>query len=104
MRKFLKSNFGLKECDVKRIINVIKEESSVRRATMFGSRAMGNFKHGSDVDIALFGDPLDVDAVSNVSFQLNENTTMPYKFDIVDRDNVSEAMQEHIKAHGIDFY
>lgn len=48
--------FGLPKKCVEDIRAVLAAVSSVERAVIFGSRAMGNYKPGSDVDLALFGE------------------------------------------------
>ena len=47
--------FGLKDSDINAIIAILKRYPDVKEAIIFGSRAMGNYKPGSDIDIALKG-------------------------------------------------
>lgn len=44
-------SFGLKSSDLDYIINTIKKFPQIKKAVIFGSRAKGNFKPGSDIDI-----------------------------------------------------
>lgn len=46
---------GLKEEDLQYIIDNIKRFPEIKKAIVFGSRAKGNYKVGSDIDIAIFG-------------------------------------------------
>ena len=67
----------------------------VKKAVLFGSRAKGTNKHGSDVDIAVIGDK------KRVSYALNEETNLPYFFDVIDMDEiVSQNLREHIQRAG----
>lgn len=75
--------FGLEKNDLEIIISVLKRYQAVAAASIFGSRAKGNFRNSSDVDIVLKGDSLTAEIVSSTSYQLNEETTLPYKFDII---------------------
>jgi predicted nucleotidyltransferase len=77
----------------------------VERAYIFGSRAKGNFKNGSDVDLALKGDKLDFDTLSKISYFLNEETNMPYKFDVLNYHAVKEPdLLIHIDRVGIEVF
>ena len=49
----LTTKYGLKEKILNEIIQIVSANEKVNSITIFGSRAMGNFKEGSDVDIAI---------------------------------------------------
>lgn len=99
------NRFGLLEKDIEEIISVLEKFPKVENAIVFGSRAKGNFKNGSDVDIALKGKDLDFDTISHVSYQLNEETQMPYKFDLLNYHTIKEPeLKNHIDRVGIEFY
>ena len=60
---------------------------------------------GSDVDIVLKGTELDFDILNQLSYLLNEETAMPYKFDLLNYDSINEpALKEHIDRVGIEIY
>lgn len=87
------------------IAAVLSQEPKVDQAYIFGSRARGNFKNGSDVDLALKGEELDFNTISRISYQLNEETAMPYQFDVLNYHTIKEpALLEHIDRVGIEFY
>ncbi len=65
---------GLKDSDLENIIAVLQKEAEVEKAIIFGSRAKGNYKKGSDVDIALKGTRLDNTITRDISYILNEET------------------------------
>jgi predicted nucleotidyltransferase len=46
--------FGLKKDDLAIIIQILVSTAGIEKAISFGSRAKGNYKPGSDIDIALF--------------------------------------------------
>ena len=48
--------FGLLDRDIKYIIKALEQHDEIEKAIIFGSRAMGNYKKGSDVDIAIIGE------------------------------------------------
>ena len=101
----MKNRFGLLDTDIETIVRTLSKFTKVEQAYIFGSRAKGNFKSGSDVDIALKGSELDFDTLSQISYLLNEETPLPYKFDIFNYNSINEpALQEHIDRIGIEFY
>jgi predicted nucleotidyltransferase len=101
----MKNKFGLLENDMSEIVDVLSQFSSIEKAVLFGSRAKGNFKNGSDIDIAIFGNDLNSDIDYKISYQLNEETNMPYKFDILIFNKIQEAaLIDHISRIGIEIY
>ncbi len=73
---------GLSTQDMDNILNKIKMNSRVQKAVLFGSRAMGNYKDGSDIDIALFGKDLKLNDLLDMSSEL-DNLWLPNRFDLV---------------------
>lgn len=102
--KFNKA-FGLRESDLKAIISIVSEQCEVEYAVIFGSRAKGNYKPGSDIDIALKGEKLTAEITARISYLLNEETNMPYKFDVLNYHSISNHdLVEHIDRVGIVLY
>lgn len=96
--------FGFKDGDLEEIIRVL-ELYPLEAAIIFGSRAKGTYKNGSDVDIALKGENLDVNTINQISYQLNEVTDLPYMFDVLNYHTLTNpALIEHIDRVGIVFY
>jgi predicted nucleotidyltransferase len=93
--------FGLQQRDLTEIILALKQYAAIEEAIIFGSRAKGNYKKGSDVDIALKGEKLDYQMISALSFYLNEESSLPYFFDVVHFEEISEKrLTEHINRVG----
>ncbi|ABR46965.1 DNA polymerase, beta domain protein region [Alkaliphilus metalliredigens QYMF] len=94
-------NTGLKEDDLKYIINVIKDFDEIEKAVVFGSRAEGSYKRGSDVDIAIYGEGVSFDTISTLKAKLEEEGPLPYFFDVVDYYNLeNQDLKEHIDRVG----
>ncbi|MBN1984637.1 MAG: nucleotidyltransferase domain-containing protein [Chitinivibrionales bacterium] len=97
--------FGLTKDDIITIKNSIAKHNEIESALLFGSRAKGNFKHGSDVDIALKGKDIDYTVILSISTELNEETTLPYHFDVLNyRMLESTELIDHINRVGVEFY
>src|ERR1043166_6391180 len=104
-KKETNDKFGLKHDDLQTIISILEQQPCIEEALIFGSRSKGNFKPGSDVDIALKGRQLDFKIVSCISFLLNEETSMPYKFDVLNYHDIkNKDLVEHIDRVGTRFY
>lgn len=96
--------FGLSEKEIALMFGVFHRFPQIKKIVIFGSRAMGNFKKGSDVDLAVMGKGNEEPA-SSVSRILNEETPLPYRFDIVHYETASsKELKQHIDEHGIPFY
>jgi predicted nucleotidyltransferase len=97
--------YGLLERDFKHIKDAVKKYSEVEEVILFGSRAMGNYKKGSDVDLALAGKKVDRKTVRRLSDELNEEYPLPYFFDIVNYNDISnEELKKHIDNQGRTIY
>lgn len=72
-------------------------------AILFGSRAKGTFRSGSDVDLAVRG--CSETDVIQLSAALNEETVLPYFFDVVAYETIqNDDLVEHIDRVGITIY
>ncbi len=102
-------NFGLKTEHVELIIEYIKKFSEIEKACIFGSRAKGNYKNGSDVDLAIYGEQINFELVSNLHYLLNDDEEnknfMPYFFDVVDyTHNTNINLKSEIDEYGVCIY
>jgi len=98
-------NFGLRDGDLDNIIATIQQFCEIEKAAIFGSRAKGNYKPGSDLDIAIWGDDISFSTISRLHAILEEESPMPYFFDIVDYSHLNhEELKSHIDRAGIVFF
>lgn len=97
--------YGLSEKEMQYILEAIIKYNEIEEAIIFGSRAIGNYKPGSDVDIALKGKNIDRYVIIKISDELNEVYPLPYFFDIVNYDDISnEELKKHIDSIGKRIY
>jgi len=98
------NKLGLKESDLAYIIKIFSQFDTIDKAIIFGSRAKGNYSNGSDVDIAIKG-TIDFRIVAKVSYLLNQESLMPYKFDILNYTKTQHSdLKEHIDRVGVLIY
>jgi uncharacterized protein len=94
-------NSGLTKRDMETIIRVLEKYPEIETAVLYGSRAMGTYQKGSDIDIALKGKKLTSGICSHVHFELEEETPLPYFFDITDYRRIqNEKLKDHIDRVG----
>lgn len=97
-------SFGLKNKDIKRIKDVFHLHNKVNEVLIFGSRAMGTERLGSDIDLAVKGEHIDIADILKIRTQLDE-LRIAYECDVVDYNTIkTPEFKEHIDKHGIVFY
>jgi predicted nucleotidyltransferase len=95
---------GLAEETVEKIQAVLAGFPQVEKAVIYGSRAKGNFKPGSDIDLTLFGDGLTDKVMSRIYWALDD-LLLPYKIDLSLFSALKHpALIEHIRRVGIVLY
>lgn len=96
---------GLKEEDLQYIIDNIKRFPEIKKAVVFGSRAKGNYKVGSDIDIAIFGEKVTFTSVAQLHFLLEEQGPLPYLIDVVKYEELeNDKLKEHIDRVGVTIF
>jgi len=94
---------GLTEEELGVITSTISLFPEIEKVFIFGSRAKGNYKRGSDIDLAVSGDNVTYSMINQLAYKLNEESLLPYYFDLLHLEKISsEALLEHIKKHGIE--
>lgn len=96
------NNFGLPERTINELIEYFKSKPEIEQVKIFGSRAKGNYRNGSDIDFAIWTD--EHEYFSRFSGELDELPT-PYMFDVIDYKTLShEGMKNSIDRDGVVFY
>ena len=96
--------FGLSDIVVDKIQYIFAENARVEKAIVFGSRAKGNYKEGSDIDIAIKGQDLNFDDTLSLLRKLDE-LELPYEIDLINYETIKESdLKDHIDRVGIELY
>jgi len=90
---------GLSDKSLQAIANVVYSNTRVQEAKIFGSRAIGTFHEGSDIDICLFGEELTISDLNRISSELDD-LNIP---EIVDLVNFRTIKNENLLKHIEDF-
>ena len=97
-------NHGLPAATVAGIHEVFARYPEVERVVLYGSRAKGNFKPGSDIDLTLSGNGLDERILGRIDDALDD-LLLPYQFDLSIMTKITHAdLLEHIQRVGVVFY
>lgn len=97
-------NTGLSAGDIQKIRLVFQDFGKIESVTLYGSRAMGTYKDGSDIDLTLKGGNLDVQLLNQISNALDD-LLLPYQFDVSIYSTLqNQDILDHIKRVGIPFY
>jgi len=90
---------GIKEIVLEEIRNYAKQ-FNIKKVILFGSRARGDYKAKSDIDLAVSGEN-----ISAFSIMVDENTSTLLKFDIVNLDSsVQQELLQSIEEDGVVIY
>ena len=99
------NEFGIYPEAYKWIMRAFNMFPEIDEVLIFGSRAKGDFKPGSDVDLAIKGNDLEYNYTEKVRNLLQEGLYTPYFFDVVDYNKITNAaLKEHIDRVGKLFY
>ena len=85
---------------IKKIINNIIKDENVK-VILYGSRARGDYNERSDFDIALAGKEKLEEKIIRIVKEEFEESTIPYKVEVVDFNNVSDVLKKQINAEGV---
>ena len=97
--------FGLTKETLTNIQQSINKINEIDKVVIYGSRAKGNYRTGSDIDITLFGDNLTLDNAIYPLMDLLDDLYLPYTFDISIFDKIeNQNLKDHINRVGKVFY
>ena len=94
------NEFGLETMEMDKIIMSIASIDGVDKAVIYGSRAKGNYKPFSDVDISLVGKSLSYSDLLRLH-SIIDDLLLPYEIDLNIFDLIqNENLKEHILRCG----
>jgi len=91
---------GIPEESSEKLLAALRSEDSISEVILYGSRAKGNFKPGSDIDLTVKGDNLTTRWLMQLSARLDD-LLLPYEFDLSIYDHIeNNDLVEHINRVG----
>jgi type I restriction enzyme S subunit len=96
--------YGLDDATIQKIQDVFAAFPQVDKVILYGSRAKGNYKPGSDIDFTLKGENLALSVISRIGLMLDD-LLLPYTFDLSVFSHIRNTdLIDHIDRAGIEFY
>lgn len=95
---------GLKDIHIKKIQSVFANHVNIEKALLYGSRAKGNYRIGSDIDLALLGKNLNLSELLKIENEIDD-LLLPYKTDLSIFHKIeNHELVDHINRVGQVFY
>jgi len=96
--------YGLKENVIEQIQLVFDNYPAIKRVILYGSRAKGNYRDGSDIDLSLVGETLDLSLLLKIENKLDD-LLLPYNIDLSIFHKIENLdLIDHIERVGVLFY
>jgi len=96
--------YGLETETVEKIIGIFTQHEEVEAVVIYGSRAKGNNKPGSDIDLTLKGKGLNLKVLNQIGLDLDD-LLLPYTFDLSIYHHIEQPdLIDHILRVGKVFY
>jgi len=91
--------FGISQNALDKIKSVLSSAQGIEQVILYGSRAKGNYKEGSDIDLVIKGN-LTFDDLVKISVNLDD-LNLPWKIDLSLYSQIkNENLIEHINRVG----
>lgn len=97
----MKTKTGIDEVSFNKIINLFSLHPSLTEVVLYGSRAKGNYREGSDIDLALKGRSLNSTLLTRIEWDY-DRLLLPWKLDLIVYDDIqNKDLKEHIDRVGV---
>ncbi|MGZ3745221.1 MAG: nucleotidyltransferase domain-containing protein [Pseudobdellovibrionaceae bacterium] len=96
--------FGLSKENIQKILKVLAQYSQIESAVIYGSRAKGNYKPGSDIDLCVIAPTMDLSLKFKLENELDD-LLLPYKIDLSLFHKIeNKDLKDHILRVGKEIY
>jgi len=93
--------YGLKKSQIEKINSVFAQHHEVKEVILYGSRAKGNYKSSSDIDLTMKGDKLNFSLQLKIENELDD-LLIPYKIDLSIYHSIENTdLIDHIERVGV---
>ena len=75
--------FGLSNTVIKELQDVFRRHANIEKVLIFGSRSKGNYRPGSDIDLAVIGKNIDYSQLLDILCEIDELELL-YSIDLLD--------------------
>ncbi len=103
MNKPTADKYGLPLNAIKALKNIFKAYPQIDRVILYGSRAKGTYRQGSDIDLCIDGPSLGLTELSIIENQIDD-LLLPWNIDLSLRHQIdNQALLDHIDRVGVLF-
>jgi uncharacterized protein len=97
--------FGISNRSYEYLRQTFENYPEIKEVLVFGSRAKGNYRNGSDIDLAIKVQKNGLKLALDISGILNERLPIPYHVDVVSYDDLENLeLKSHIDRVGKAFF
>jgi len=98
------AKFGLKQAVIDKINGVFSARPHIETVILYGSRAKGNYRNGSDIDLTIEGETVTLSELLKLENELDD-LLLPYKIDLSLLHRIDDPdLLDHIRRVGVVFY
>ena len=96
--------FGLSDTVIKELQDIFRRHANIEKVLIFGSRSKGNYRPGSDIDLAVIGKNIDYSQLLEILCEIDELELL-YSIDLLDyQKKVGTPLGDHIDRVGQVFF
>lgn len=96
--------FGLTQTVIDKINSVFEKYPQIQKVMIYGSRAKGNYRPGSDIDLTMWGDDISLEFIWKIENEIDD-LLLPYMMDLSAFESVQNLeLKDHIQRVGKVFY
>ena len=96
--------FGLSDTGIKELQDVFRRHANIKKVLIFGSRSKGNYRAGSDIDLAVVGNDIDYNLILSILCEIDDLDLL-YSVDLLDyQKKKGSPIGDHIDRVGQVFY
>ena len=100
----MSEKFGLPQTAIAKLCHVFSQYPQINSVILYGSRAKGNYRPGSDIDLSIQGEQLDLTTLLAIENQIDD-LLLPWMVDLSLFHKIDNSdLIEHIQRIGIPFY
>jgi len=95
-------SFGLPPVVIDKLVEIFREDARIKNVWLYGSRALGRERPGSDIDLCIEGNALQLNDLFAIEMRIDD-LLLPWKIDLALKHLINNPeLIEHIQRVGID--
>jgi len=99
--KYELNNYGLRQKDMDFFQSTFAEFPEIEKVILYGSRARGDYRLGSDVDLAILLNSHSLSTILQLSAKLNSESPLLVKYDVLSLNTLTnEKLKNEIESEG----